>query len=155
VIELCAAIAIVGFLAALVLTGWQTFALQAAKVACMTNMRAIHGALAAARTDLGYWPQVPEFDAGDSESYETWWIAQLEPYGIPEKSWLCPVLMHSRVKDATGYTLRMHYIPTDFDANPISPTRWSTMPWLLEQGNNHGRGALMAFPDGSIHESLK
>lgn len=152
--ELIVAMTIFLILAALAVTGYQTIGRQISRMSCINNMRNIHVSLSTYLTDRGHWPQIPTTLADDLSGYETWWITELEPYGSEKKSWLCPVLSKSRIQ-FDGYPLRMHYIPTDFDANPMSPRRWSTMPWLIEQGNNHGRGSLVAFPDGSIRDSLR
>lgn len=116
-------------------------------------MRQIHTALGSALNDIGHWPQIPENLEDSEETYEDWWLETMEPYGAPSKIWQCPILRATQATDPNGYLLRMHYIPTDFDANPINPRRWN-MPWLIERGNNHGAGALMAFPDGSIRTGL-
>jgi len=138
----------------LLTTAWVSLAPKIAEVRCTSNIRNIHALLSTYVTDVGHWPQIPLDLDTTEESYESWWLATMEPFGAPEKIWKCPVLSKARVTDADGYELRMHYIPADFDANPISPRRWSNMPWLIERGNNHGRGALIAFPDGSIRNSL-
>lgn len=154
-VELLAAVVIMLILAALISAGWETIARQAARTKCLSNMRNLHVALANYVADAGHWPQIPPQVEDDLKTYEEWWIAALQPFGAGEKSWKCPVLESRAVKDADGYRLRMHYIPTDFDANPISPSRWPAMPWLIERGNNHGNGALVDFPDGSIRSSLR
>lgn len=154
VVEVLVCIAILLILAAMLNTAWVSVAPKVAQAQCFSNMRSIHGSLSTYLTDVGHWPQIPTKSEDNEETYETWWLATLEPYGGVAKVWQCPVLRSRKVQDADGYVLRMHYIPTDFDANPISPRRWSTMPWLIERGNNHGRGALLAFPDGSIRTSL-
>lgn len=149
ILELITAIAIVMVLAALVSVGYRTIAPKVAKVRCLSNMRSIHVSLSSYVTDVGHWPQIPEAADADNESYEKWWMSTLEPFGTTDKVWQCPVMVAGQVKDSDGYLLKMHYIPADFDANPISPRRWPNMPWLVERGNNHGSGALALFPDGA------
>jgi prepilin-type N-terminal cleavage/methylation domain-containing protein len=154
-LELIAAISILLILAALTNSVWQSFAPKIARAKCLSNMRSLHVSLSSYVTDVGHWPQIPPaVDDAGNEAYEAWWMAELEPFGATDAVWLCPVLKSKRVKDADGYELKMHYVPADFDANPISPRRWPNMPWLIERGNNHGRGSLVAFPDGSIRDSL-
>ena len=148
------AMAIILLLATIVTTVWKSISPKLVEARCLSNMRSIHISLSNYLSDVGTWPQIPlDLDTTD-QAYEAWWLWTMEPFGAPEKIWKCPVLSKARVTDADGYELRMHYIPADFDANPISPRRWSNMPWLVERGNNHGRGALIAFPDGSIRSSL-
>lgn len=142
-------------MAALANSAWRSIAPKVVAAKCVSNMRNLHVSLNSYVTDIGYWPQIPESQDETEETYEAWWLKELEPFGGTPAVWQCPVLKSKQVTDSTGYVLKMHYVPADFDANPISPRRWPNMPWLLERGNNHGRGALVAFPDGSIRSSLK
>lgn len=115
---------------------------------CLTNMRNVHAGLAAFVADKGHWPEEPLADTQDL--LEDWWVWVLKPYGPDERSWVCPTvyrLVTSRTKDNRP---KLHYWPTWFDAKPGTPYRYATQPWLVENGNNHGNGANVCFPDGSI-----
>lgn len=149
VVELVTTIAILLILAALISVSYKSYAPQIARVKCLGNLRSLHVSLGSYLNDVGRWPQIPESEDTSNEKYETWWLAELAPFGATERVWKCPILTAGRITDSTGYELRMHYVPADFDANPISPRRWSNMPWIVERGNNHGRGALALFPDGA------
>jgi len=150
-IELLAAIALLGVLATLVVINFQPFLQKTSQIRCMSNMRALHPAFSAYIQDVGHWPQPPDYEMEMDQNYEDWWLTTMDPYvGGAREIWLCPVLKSARLADADGRLLKMHYIPTQFDANPISPTRWPTQPWLVEVANAHGNGALILFTDGSI-----
>lgn len=154
ILELIVSIAILLILASLIATGYRTVAPRVSKARCINNMRQIHVALSNHLNDRNYWPQVPDSVKGNNKSYEDWWISALEPYGTVDEVWLCPVLKALRIKDSSGYQLRMHYIPSEFDASPMSPRRWPNMPWVVERGNNHGSGALALFQDGATRPWL-
>ena len=47
---------------------------------------------------------------------------------------------------------RIDYTATPFDRNPMTPFRWSRQPWFIENGDVHGNGNLIIFPDGHIQE---
>lgn len=96
------------------------------------------------------WPQVPDAASEDSKKFEDWWMAAMDPYLDTRKVWLCPVLQRGKLALPSGQPVNMHYMPTKFDANRISPFRWSTQPWMIEIANAHGDGGLILFPDGSI-----
>lgn len=149
-IELSVAIAIIGLLALLVASNYKGIMMKVAKAKCVGNMRSLHVAFSSYVNDVGYWPQIPEQLASGESDYEDWWINTMQPYTGSEKVWLCPVLTAGHLSSPDGKLLRMHYIPTQFDANRISPTRWPRQPWLIEMGDAHGDGALILFPDGSI-----
>ena len=148
--EVIVAIAILAILAAIVIPNYTKIVRSISKAKCLANMRSLHGSFSSAIQDYGMWPQAPQdLDANTSE-YEDFWLNTMKPYVVSQEVWLCPVLKAARITDSAGNPLRMHYIPTQFDANPISPRRWSKQPWLIEMGDAHGSGALVLFPDGSI-----
>jgi type II secretory pathway pseudopilin PulG len=149
IVEVVVAFSILMVLMSLVLFGYRTLMPKVAQAKCLSNLRSLHVSLGSYLADRGHWPQIPEASEESTEAYESWWMAELEPYGGTDNVWKCPVLSAARVEDSSGYELKMHYVPADFDANPISPTRWPNMPWIIERGNNHGSGAIALFPDGS------
>lgn len=121
-----------------------------AKAKCLANMRGLHVAFSSYVQDKGMWPQLPEPKNGQEHLSDFAWMTMLDSYGASRKLWICPILERGRLKHANGEDIKMHYIPTRFDANRISPHRWSKQPWLIEMGDAHGSGALILFPDGSI-----
>ncbi len=118
----------------------------------MTNMRNLHVALASYVQEHDMWPQAPDITTTDSQKWEEWWMTAMDPYTGSRKVWLCPTLANGQMELPGGKPVKMHYMPTKFDANKISPYRWSTQPWLIEMANAHGNGGLILFPDGSIKE---
>lgn len=144
-IELVIVVALIAILAALVLTAYPRVFDYALKVRCMGNLRALHQAFSLYLADHESWPQPPE---GQEES--AWWISELEPFGGERKVWLCPKLQSLLQSVPPSQQPPIHYLPTLFDSNPLTPRRWSSMPWLVEFADAHGDGPLILFADGSI-----
>lgn len=145
-------VGIVIALAAIVFKGG-TYAIERSEaVRCAQNLRSLHTSLAAYVQDKGHWPQEPAsiWEVNDSDAHEDWWMKELEPYGATEKVWQCPTIMRKVVNKSTTKRPKMHFVPTMFDSNSMTPYKWPTQPWLVEIGNMHGVGALICFPDGSI-----
>ena len=42
------------------------------------------------------------------------------------------------------------YLPTLFDAKPMTPSKWPRMPWFTEAVGVHGQGNLSVRADGSV-----
>lgn len=120
------------------------------RVACMSNMRSLHVALNSYIIDHKHWPQMPP--GLDNEQSAEWWIKSLASYVGEEKVWSCPTFRRKFKEEPQKYSkdFRIDYIPTDFDALPMTPFKWSSMPWLVEVGDFHGAGNLAVFPDGSV-----
>lgn len=118
----------------------------------MNNMRNLLPAFNAYIQDNGHWPQEPVeiWNANDDAAHEDWWIAEMKPYGLEEKNWQCPTIRKQVCSKDPNARPRLHYSPTMFDADALTPYKWSTQPWFVEIGNMHGRGAYICFPDGSI-----
>ena len=137
-------------LVVLATTAYKRFLPAAAKGRCMANMRSLHISFQSYVTDHNMWPQMPLQWLDNDASYDTFWINALKPYNDDERVWQCPVLARGGLKGVSGQPLKVHYIPTMFDANPRSMYRWPRQPWLIEMGDAHGAGAHILFPDGSI-----
>jgi hypothetical protein len=119
---------------------------KAERVQCGENMKALHMALSAYLIDFKQWPQVGVVD--DEELYWQAWSSKLEKYDLPDKVWMCPTHMRATKDEFLRYS---SYHPMPFDGTSImSPRRWKNMPWILEIGDNHGKGPLMIMEDGSI-----
>ena len=150
-IEIVAVIAILGILAVMIFAATGSLPMRAEGPRCMANMRSLQVMLAASIQDQGHWPQEPIDEIGNNEdAYEDWWIKEMEPYGANPEVWMCPSIKRMVTLKSKDGRPKIHYTPTMFDANPATPYRWSTQPWLIEIGNMHGRGAHICFPDGSI-----
>lgn len=140
-----------GLMAILVLIGTQGYGAykrHVEKATCMTNMRAIHQALANHLAERGHWPQptIP-IEEVTEENWYGWWISTLEPYGASAEAWICPTDKVAPDRERIGY--RSSYMPTTFDAHRWTPYKWN-QPWLLERGDLHGKGAHVAMPRGDI-----
>ena len=147
-VEILVVVALVAILALISIQGFDAYKKHAAKVQCMSKMRAVHSGLANYYTDKGHWPQptIP-FDQVTEENYFEWWINAIEPYGVGADAWLCPIDVKENKDTLTG---RMSsYVPTPFDTRQYTPFRWN-QPWLMERGNLHGKGAHVAMPRGAI-----
>ena len=147
ILELVAAMLILGILAALIIPNASRLVAAAQQAKCASNMRSIRLALAGYLDDhKQVWPQGPE---PGTPPWEAFWVSTLGPYGIGASGWECPTLRaQMKEQGETGYGL--HYVPTMFDATPNIANRWSTQPWLIEAADAHGHGALICFPDGSV-----
>jgi prepilin-type N-terminal cleavage/methylation domain-containing protein len=146
-LEMIAALFVLGILAALLLPNYQRILAAAQQVQCASNMRSIRIALAHYMDDHKMvWPQGP---APENELWAPFWIAVLSPYKISERTWQCPTI-RGYMKKGGETEFGIHYIPTTFDATPNIANRWSTQPWLIEMADAHGKGPLICFPDGSV-----
>ena len=151
-VEISVCLAIIGILVVVLVPVGRGYLEKSESVVCMNNMRNLLPAFNAYIQDNGHWPQEPVaiWNSNDDVAHEDWWIAQMKPYGLDEKNWQCPTIRRTiSSKDPNGRP-RLHYSPTMFDANALTPYKWATQPWFVEIGNMHGRGAHICFPDGSI-----
>lgn len=150
-VELLAVIAIIMLLMAVVVPNYGRWMASAAQARCMGNLRSLHVGLGSYLNDnRQIWPQGPSPQTGDP--WAQFWVATLEPQGIPLSTWQCPSI-RAMMGNQPGKPIRaasIHYIPTLFDANPGTALRWPTQPWLVERADAHGNGALIDFTDGSI-----
>ncbi|MDF1813452.1 MAG: type II secretion system protein [Verrucomicrobiales bacterium] len=154
-LEIIVAVSIVTILVTISIPLFSHAKARAHKAACISHLRAFHGAFSSAIQDQGHWPQ-PPLDEGewDENKYFRWWIAEMEKYGVGENMWRCPgdkaaiefEQKVSREKFFTG-----SYVPSNFDDSSTAPFRYN-QPWVLERGTNHGRGSHVLMPDGSVSE---
>ncbi len=150
--EFLVAVGIVAILVAVVFRVGGAAIAKSEATRCASNLRSLHTSLSSYIQDKGHWPQEPEalWEANDNDRLEDWWMKELEPYGATEAVWQCRTILRTVTNRNKDRRPRMHYSPTKFDANPMTPYKWSTQPWLIEIGNMHGVGALICFPDGSV-----
>jgi prepilin-type N-terminal cleavage/methylation domain-containing protein len=149
-IELLVAIAIVGILATLLVPEMSTLPERAQKVVCISHLRSLHISFGAYLNDNEVWPQCPEELEGADE--EQFWFDALKDYGGDPNIWLCPTLVRQLGADFATNTEapKIHYTPTQFDDNPMSPRKWASQPWLMEIGDMHHCGNLMIRTDGAV-----
>ncbi|MDD5349973.1 MAG: prepilin-type N-terminal cleavage/methylation domain-containing protein [Chthoniobacteraceae bacterium] len=157
-IELVAVVAILGLLATLLLPEVSNIRERAQKVVCISHLRSLHVSLGSYLNDNEAWPQCPE--EAEGAAAEQFWLDTLKDYGGDPKVWLCPTLLGQLGADfATNSDApKLHYTPTQFDENPMSPRKWPGQPWLIEIGDMHHCGNLMIRTDGrvqSFNEALQ
>jgi prepilin-type N-terminal cleavage/methylation domain-containing protein len=156
-VELLTVIVIILVLAALVVGLFDHIRARVERANCTSNLRNLQAAFQSYIVLNGSWPQCPHKLADDD--FDTWWVKQFEKLGVAEKQWKCPTLMRLQGHSDPGMgeqargvkpKKQIHYLPTQFDSDALSPRRWPTMPWLMEIGNMHAEGPLIVFPDGSV-----
>ncbi len=147
-LELMTVIVIIVILAALLSPQFNRLREKARAVQCASNLKNLFVAANGYITDKGHWPQVPVSDPA-SGPFADAWLEQLQPYNIGKQNWLCPT-----IKAEVHYTeqtpFRLDYIPTPFDAKPITPFLWPRHPWFAERGSVHGQGNLLIMTNGSV-----
>ena len=148
-IEIIISIGIIGILVVLAYAGYRQYLPRAELSVCLGNLRSLHTGFSAYMQDKMQWPQQPEVETGDKLIWEDWWIREMEPYGIPEKTWSCPAIRRTGAS-LSGDMPKVHYMPTDFDARPFAPFEYPNQPWFIEIASPHPEGANICFPDGSI-----
>lgn len=150
-IELLTVICIIAILATLTFPTLQQLRDRSEGILCTGHLQSLHVSFCAYIQDQGHWPQVST--GLDKDASAEQWISELKNYGAPKEVWRCPTFERRYAVDPKQFSdnPRIHYIPTQFDANRMTPFKWPTMPWLIEMGDFHGGGNLIIFPDGSIH----
>lgn len=155
-LELIAVVALISVLAVLAYPDLSEYLSRAREVVCMGNMRSITSATHAYLADHdAVWPQTPA--PYNSREWEVFWSKAMEPYGINPKTWQCPQIvaqLNSLARDANDIP-KIHYTPTGFPPTKGIAYRWATQPWFIERANAHGKGSLIAFPDGAIKPLFK
>ena len=155
VLELFVAIVVIVILATLMIPLISTLRARAQRAQCTANLKNLYVATELFIQRNGSWPQIPR-GRGDASSidFANAWIAALEPFGIPRKSWICPTMQdlmrgpdYSKPENA-----RIDYMPMPFDDKPTTPHKWPRQPWFVETGDVHGNGNLIIFTDGSVSD---
>ena len=120
---------------------------------CMSNLRSLHVASSLYVQEHRMWPQVATRGL-DPKIVASNWISTMQPYGLVQINWICPtqqkLLQNPDLGDPEN--VRIDYIATPFDRNPMTPMRWASQPWFVESGDVHGNGNLLIFSDGHIQE---
>ncbi len=156
-LELLVAMGIVALLVAVLIPVMGTMRERARKAKCLSHLRLIHSGFTGHINDKGNWPQLPEEDKerglSESEFFE-FWVASLEPYGVPEEAWICPSdRRFERLIEQEGKKVfRGSYVATMFDEKAATPFKWN-QPWVMERAGFHRGGAHVLMPDGSVNSS--
>ena len=154
-IELMMAIVIIGILAVLLFPAIGSIRSRVEKVRCVANLRSLYAASSLYVQQKGHWPQIDaKLIATDKKAHAKAWIAALEPMGVSANAWICPTIQHN----ANGPdflqedSIRIDYIPMPFDSKEMTPYRWPSQPWFIENSDVHGNGNLLIFTDGTVRE---
>jgi Tfp pilus assembly protein PilE len=155
-LEVVAVTVIISILAVIAYPDFSNYLSRAREVVCIGNMRSITSATHAYLADHdATWPQTPA--KYNSPEWENFWSKVLEPYGVGPKTWQCPQIVAQLghlARDADEIP-KIHYTPTGFPPTKGLAYRWATQPWFIERANAHGKGSLIAFPDGAIKPLFK
>jgi len=150
-VEVIASTAIMLVLMSIGALGWKIYIKRAQEAVCRSNLRVLHSAFNGYVTEVGYWPQVPESLGEEPHHYYDWLIGCVSPYGGSRKAWVCPADENNKSSNTLGDDFVGSYIATEFKKGPQVPWTWASQPWVVETNDNHTKGALLIFPDGSIH----
>ena len=125
---------------------------KAERAACAAKMKSLFTAFQSYVVIEGHWPQPGANVLADEEKLMEFWMQTFaeSPYDIPEETWMCPTY-ERLIAGKEGVKRKNCYAVTLFDAvNNLTPYRYANQPWLMEIGNNHGEGALILRPDGTV-----
>jgi len=88
----------------------------------------------------------------DQSQIPKFWVQALKDYGGTEKVWTCPSLKRRHAENPRDFFEypEVHYMPGEFDENPMTPNKWPGMPWAMEIGSMHGDGNILIRADGGI-----
>ena len=147
-LELLLAIAVIAVLVSTMFTLTNGLRRRAESAACMANMKSLFTGLATYTAEYKHWPQPPKDSLGGEEDFWKFWLSILDEYDVPKKTWICPT--HARLTPPDQEFEQASYLPAWFDASSPRQPYLDGTPWLMETGNNHGRGPLVLYPDASI-----
>jgi prepilin-type N-terminal cleavage/methylation domain-containing protein len=155
-LELTIVIAIVAILAILSFPIVSNLRARAQRVQCVANLKNLAvGANLYLQQNNDVWPQIRTPAPGEpTEDFANAWIAALEPFGVPRKTWICPTMQAALQNPdySTPDVARIDYIATPFDDKPGTSHEWPRQPWFIETGDVHGKGNLIIFTDGTVSD---
>jgi type II secretory pathway pseudopilin PulG len=153
VLELASVVLVIAILSVMAMPVYQQVLIRSARSKCMENLRNLHVAANLYVQEHHSWPQIKN-DGISRSVLATKWIARLQPYGLDQINWICPTIQQLMGNPdlSNPNNVRVDYTATPFDSNPRTPYRWAKQPWFVENGNMHGNGNLIVFPDGHIEQ---
>jgi prepilin-type N-terminal cleavage/methylation domain-containing protein len=152
-LELMTVITVVAILGVMAAPLYQQYVIRAARSKCMANLRGLQVAANLYMQDNHHWPQIKN-DGITRQVLAAEWMAHFQPYGLTQINWICPTIQQVMGNpDLTNTAnVRIDYTATPFDSNPQTPFQWAKQPWFVENGNMHGSGNLIVYPDGHIQQ---
>jgi prepilin-type N-terminal cleavage/methylation domain-containing protein len=154
-IELLVTIGVIVILILLLMPVVSNMQARAQRSQCMANLKTLAVGANLYIQQNGSWPQMDAATAGGTdEEIANWWVAKLEPFTVPRKSWICPTIQNllGNPDFTQPQNARIDYFTTVFDDKPTTPHEWPRQPWFIERGDVHGNGPLIIFTDGSISD---
>ncbi len=156
-VEIVVIIVIVLILAALTFPVVSSLRARAQRIQCTANLKNLYVATDLYLQQNERWPQIEINDDDEDSSpidFGNEWIAALEPFGVSQKTWICPTIhdLVGKPDYADSENIRVDYVATPFDDKPTTPHEWPRQPWFIETGNVHGNGNLIVFTDGSVSD---
>lgn len=151
-IEFLVVILILGILVALAFPNIAAFQAKAEGVVCMGRLRNLWTAFSAPLNDGNGWPQLPEDTKIGSVAEQQWWLNySSNNMGLSSNDWQCPTIVRAERSGTNSQVPSLIcYLPTLFDAKPMTPRNWPRMPWFTESQGVHGAGILSVRADGSV-----
>ena len=153
-LEFMTVILVVTILLVLIFPVIEQFQRRLEKTRCIGNLRSLHVATNTYVQDHHTWPQIAVVNGGEPSALATVWIETLKPYGLNAVNWICPTTQ--KKLNSPDYTdpndIRIDYTAFPYGHSPQDPFRYANQPWFIENGDVHGNGQLLIFPDGHTEE---
>ena len=151
-LELIVVVAIIAMLAALLIPIIPALISKAQGVACMGNLRTLYLGFSTSLNDGNGWPQIPSNVTIGSQQEQQWWLDySSNNLGISASVWQCPAIHRNQLSITNSQQQSLiSYLPTLFDAKPMTPKSWPRMPWFTELQGAHPGGILSVRADGSV-----
>lgn len=147
-LEFLTAVVIILVLFSLAIPSVNNLREKARSIQCGSNLKNLFVATNSYIQDNQRWPQIIGFPINSKEFAEGW-LAELLPYSVGKKNWLCPTII-AETHYPEGEAFHLDYIPTPFGSNRINPFLWPSHPWFSERGSVHGNGNLVILTNGSV-----
>jgi len=151
-VEMLVVITIILVLIGIIIPNFSSIQMKAVGVVCTSRLRNIWTAFSSSLADGSGWPQIPTNTEIGSIAEQQWWLDySSNNLGLTAKDWNCPTI--SRAAAISTNNLKgalISYLPTLFDAKPLTPSKWPRMPWFTEAVGVHGQGNLSVRADGSV-----
>lgn len=153
-VELITVILVVAVLVVLVAPVASQFKRRLEKSKCINNLKGLHIGMQAYVQDKHSWPQIPIEYKADQKVQAELWIDVLKPYGLTQINWVCPTSQYNLGSPDLNNpdNARLDYTPFPYGRSQQDPFRYSNQPWFIENGDMHGNGNILIFPDGHAEE---